>query len=103
MKEKNIDVRYKDVKEWYEKQELIQRIKPFKERKKCNPIITLNHNKFLCIDSMFITDDLLAVKVAIDLFSKKVYAKVKKIKRPKGNDRGTSIKSTDTRNFLSQI
>ena len=103
LKEKDIDVRFNVVKEFYDKQELVQRIKPFKERKKYNPIITLNHNKVLYIDSMFITDDLLAVMVAIDLFSKKAYAKVKKIKRPKGNDKGTSIKSTDTRNFLSQI
>ena len=104
LKEKDIDVRYTYVKNWYEKQELPQRIKPFVQRKKYNPIITLKNNKILYMDSMFITKDSLAVIVAIDLFSKKAYAKVKKVKKNKGGlDKGTSIKSIDTTNFLTQI
>ena len=33
LKDKNIDIPYKIIKEWYEKQELIQRIKQFKQKK----------------------------------------------------------------------
>ena len=104
LKEKNVNVSYKDVKEFYEKQDLIQRSKPLKSKSEFNPIITLEPNNILYMDTTFLFDDKIAVITAMDLFSKKLYAYPLKVKKSIGGlDGGKVVRAIDSRNFLESI
>lgn len=108
----NVNVDKKDVKEWYDKQVNKQLLKIPKQRKKFNPIFTLDgHTKILYMDSMFFLkknkkgiNQKIGVIVAIDLFSKFIYLYVKLLRKSYGGlQKGTGIKVEDTEKFLKTI
>ena len=96
------------IKDFYDRQTVRQRMLVRNSKKKFNPIITLKNNHVLFMDSMFITSDNIAIINAIDLFSRKGYIFVKKVRKKRKKKDGTSITGTsitseDTRDFLQRI
>jgi len=106
LRTKDANHRYsvQQIKEFYERQPVIQRMRIKRARNVWNRIFTLEPKSILYMDSMFITDDKLALIVAIDLYSKKLYLKYIKTRKSRGGlDKGQSVKAVDTRKFLDEI
>lgn len=104
LKQKGVVFKNKELVEWYSKQDLPQRMKQFVKQKKFNPIITLEPNNVLYMDTVFV--DKYAIILAIDLFSKKAYAYAKKVSIARGEKipvYSNSIKATDAAIFLQNI
>ena len=103
-KKPNHSFSYKEIKEFYENQPVIQRTRMKRRRQKFNPIITLEPKNILYMDTTFIKSDNIAVITAIDLFSKKGYVRYIKTRKSRGGlDKGRSVKASDAVKFLEEI
>ena len=95
---------HKQIKEFYDKQPVIQRTRMKRLRQNFNPIITLESNSILYMDTTFIKTDNIAVITALDLFSKKGYVRYVKTRKSRGGlDKGKSVKASDSVKFLDDI
>ena len=112
LRSKKVNIKRKDVKEWYDKQENKQILKMPKQRTEFNPIFTLDgHSQILYMDSMFFLkknkkgiNQKIGVIVAIDLFSKYIFLYIKLLKLSYGGiAKGTGVKVEDTEKFLQTI
>ena len=107
-KERIPDVTNKLIKDFYSKNIIKQIMTPFRKKRTYNPIITLKHNHVIYFDSAFLKLEQLGIVLAMDLFSKKAYALVVKLKKKKTKKDGkvipgTSVKAEDALRLLRKI